>query len=931
MRPAWRLAISSASTRRTRSLLLVATVALSAALIAAVSCAMSSLDFAVQANVLVMVGRADVRISAASGGQYISSRLMETARKWPEVESAVGQLQTSMTLERARPWWGEFPGGAPEGEPVLGIPRRERSLSATAVGLGIVPVDELTVRPRELVEGRWPEAPGEIALDEMLAGRLSRDARAGSVFSQVSRVGRGKGLREEIGTRPPAPPDSAASAQEAERLNRAWDVRPGDEVRWLRLLRKPVTFRVVGIVAQPPLGGKSEAYLLRSELEELIGEPNSLSGIDLVLKEGVDAGAVAATRGRDLPRGAVMRTAEKATSAMQQNLAGNRIGYAVISTMAFLGASFIIMTGLSTAVTERQRELAILRCVGAERFQIGEAQVIIGAIIGVLGALVGVPLGVAIAGGVVGHFEAEIPTGLQVSWGMLAWAGIGSAASGVMGALIPAYMASRTSPLEALSVRGRTVNRLHLVLMTIVGLALISLHMGAIFAPLSTEKVFWLYVCVGVPSLITGYFILSVPVLMALSATIGPLVARLLATPAGVVVGTLRGSPYRFGLTSGAMSFGLAIMVGIWTQGSAVLRDWIDRLEFPEAFVVGLNLSPEAKNTLEALPFVRKTCAITLHPVETGVFGIKGVAAYTSTFIAFEPGPFFDMTKLMWVEGDPETARRRLEEGGAVLVAKEFHAAKGLGVGDMFRCRSGEREAEFEIVGVVNSPGLEIISQYFTIGQDYTEQSVHAVFGSRADLKEKFGSEAIQMIQIGLVDESDPRSVDDDEAVKTIRRELSSAGIYDAGSARKILKDIRGFVKRTLLVSSSIAVFALLVASLGVANIIAAGIAARRFEFGVLRALGAERWLVARIVLAEVLLMAIGACIIGTVSGLQGAVAGERLQKLVVGLDLRVVPPVEAIAGGCGLVVVICVMASLPSLIGLARRAPRELLASVRG
>jgi hypothetical protein len=55
---------------------------------------------------------------------------------------------------------------------------------------------------------------------------------------------------------------------------------------------------------------------------------------------------------------------------------------------------------------------------------------------------------------------------------------------------------------------------------------------------------------------------------------------------------------------------------GSGRRANAILRDWIDKLQFPEAFVVGLNIAPEAQQARQ-LPFVEKTCAISLHPVET--------------------------------------------------------------------------------------------------------------------------------------------------------------------------------------------------------------------------------------------------------------------------------------------------------------------------
>lgn len=932
MRPAWRLAIKSASGRRSRSILLTLTVALSAVLITAVSCVMSSLDFAIRQNVVAMVGVGDGHLAGASNAQTIPARYLETVRGWPEVRFATGQLQESVSLELQRAWWGPLEDDAPQ-ESVLEGPfdRRDRRLQATGFAVGIVPAEELAVRPRKLVEGRWPEKPGEIALDEMYAGRLSRQAAPGSVLSQVSRVGRGKGVREMLGPRPSDPPRSVVTRDERDVLNRAWDLRPGDTVRLVRLFREPIELTVVGIVEQPPLGGKSQGYVLLESLARIYGLEERLTRVDFVLKDGVDHERFFEERKQRLGRGVVLSSAQSTTSALEQNLAGNKIGYAVVSSMAFFGASFIIMTGLSTGVTERQRELAILRSLGATRLQIAETQITAGLLIGVAGAIAGLPLGTWLARAVVGHFEAEIPTGLKVSGWMLAWAGGGSILAGVIGSLIPAWMAARTSPLESLAVRSRAASGRGMVLALLAGVGLAATHIGIVFAPLKVEIVFWLFVMVGVPSLITGYFLIAVALVQVVSRTAGHMVSRLLVIPRKLAAGAVSRTPYRLGFTAGAMSFGIALMVGIWTQGNSVLRDWIGRLKFPEAFVVGLNIGPEAQQKLRELPFVERTCAISLYPVETEAFGIEGIATYTSTYIGFEPAPFFEMTNLVWDEGDPATALARLEAGGAILVAREFRAAKGLGLGDRFVCRSQDKSAEFEIVGVVHSPGLELISQFFTIGQDYTQQSVHAVFGSRRDLVQHFGVDAVQMIQVGLVKEGDPRAVDDEQAVGQMRLALAGAGIYDAGSARKVLKDVRGFVERTLLVSSSIAVFAMAVASLGVANIIAAGIAARRFEFGVLRAIGGGSWLVARIVLYEVVIIAISAAFLGTICGLQGATADQRLQRLVVGLDLHVRPPWPAIAAGWAIVLLVCIAAALPSLIGLAKARPRELLGSMKG
>ena len=121
------------------------------------------------------------------------------------------------------------------------------------------------------------------------------------------------------------------------------------------------------------------------------------------------------------------------------------------------------------------------------------------------------------------------------------------------------------------------------------------------------------------------------------------------------------------------------------------------------------------------------------------------------------------------------------------------------------------------------------------------------------------------------------------------------------------------------------------VVQLGVANLIVAGIEARRFEFGVLRAVGAQRGLLTRLVLGEAVVIAVVASIVGTLMGIQGAWAGQRIYQLLVGVLMEMRVPVVATAVGCGAVFVFTVGAAIPAIVRLNRQRTRELLAATKG
>ena len=116
-----------------------------------------------------------------------------------------------------------------------------------------------------------------------------------------------------------------------------------------------------------------------------------------------------------------------------------------------------------------------------------------------------------------------------------------------------------------------------------------------------------------------------------------------------------------------------------------------------------------------------------------------------------------------------------------------------------------------------------------------------------------------------------------------------------------------------------------------VANLIVAGVQARQFEFGVLRAVGAQRGLLGRLVIGEALIIALAACILGSAMGTQGAWGGTVMYRVVIGLILTIRPPLTPIAIGCACVLVITLLAAWPTAWKLTRKEPRELLASVKG
>jgi putative ABC transport system permease protein len=933
MKAPWRLAISSLWQRRSRSVLLLLVVALSAGLVCAVSTAMASVTESLRSRMLSTVGGSDLQVISPGSSKKLDGGLVERIQRWPEVQRASGRLRAAAALRVVRPAWKEAE--------VNGSKSWQRTMRSSAVNTYIEsfrPGFDEVYRPVELLEGRMPTEAGEIAIDHTVLDRLRgieprTDRRSGTLSALIS----GTPANVAEGTLPAGfdiGPEKANDEAEAERLTLARRAKLGDEIDLVRAGQPDMKLRVVGLAPHGMLGGRPRAWMTPDALALATNQQGEFGEIDVVLRPGSDPAQTVLMRAEALPEGAILQATAKITTNLEKNLRANNIGVVVASTLAFLSAAFIILTGMTTGVVERQRELAILCCIGASRGQIAGSQIFAGLLLGVTGSLLGIPIGVGLASAVIWWFQSELKIELAFPFLGIAVGLVGSVAAGLLGAAFPAWRAARMEPLQALSARADVPRASSIGWTFVVGLALISIHLAVVSSVHDADTLFFMYVLVALPCMTVGYFILGVPAVSLVVRLLGGPISLLLRVPRTLLERSVRRTPYRHGLTAGALMSGLAMMVAIWTQGDSFARDWLARIQFPDAFVTGIALSDASVEKLRSMPEVTGASPLSLVRANISAEGMTGLGIGSlqqlkTAFIGFDPDSFFRLMNVTWVQGDPETAIRKLNEGNSIIVAREFLTSKGLGVGKRVKISYQNRSAEFEIVGVVTSPGLDIVSNFFDLGDMYVDQAVSAVFGSRSALRDKLlgGNEPpTQIISLSLA-----KGTDDAEVTAKIRRELYDYGVLDVGTGRFFKQLIEGAIGRSLYIVSAIAIMSMLVASLGVANLIVAAIESRRFEFGVLRAVGAYRGTVCRLVLAEAIVVALAACIVGVAMGIQGSYGGVRLNAVIMGVELFLRPRFTPILTGCAILIALTLLAAAPAVIALSRKQPRELLAAMKG
>ncbi len=118
----------------------------------------------------------------------------------------------------------------------------------------------------------------------------------------------------------------------------------------------------------------------------------------------------------------------------------------VIGFITLLGAAIGLMNIMLVAVTERTKEVGLIKALGGKKRTVISQFLLEAIIISVLGALLGIILGISLGN----FFSLVISTGFVVPWNWVILAIVICSITGLLAGLYPALKAGRLNPIEAL-------------------------------------------------------------------------------------------------------------------------------------------------------------------------------------------------------------------------------------------------------------------------------------------------------------------------------------------------------------------------------------------------------------------------------------------------------------------------------------------------
>src|SRR5437773_395038 len=223
-----------------------------------------------------------------------------------------------------------------------------------------------------------------------------------------------------------------------ERQTREDNVHVGDSIE----LFGDKQYKIVGIF-EPPSGSRIKMSLaaMQAELEA----PNKCTYILVKIKDGADPEEVGRRIDHQLPGNKINLTRDLIIDAQERIPGLNTFLRVLVGLGAFVSTIFVLLS-MYTTITERRKEIGILKSLGASTAFIirtieGEAF-----LIGVLGIILGIVISYA-ASYSIGR-EFELPFEFSSGW-MITAVAIAVGGS-LIGALYPAWRAAGIDPVEVM-------------------------------------------------------------------------------------------------------------------------------------------------------------------------------------------------------------------------------------------------------------------------------------------------------------------------------------------------------------------------------------------------------------------------------------------------------------------------------------------------
>jgi putative ABC transport system permease protein len=777
--------------RKLRTALTTLAIIFGVVLIFGMNTVMPTMIAALQANVQGAEGQADFTITNVAGDSFpadVTNRLQDI----DGVRAIAASLERTVNL----------PADYVDDDPA----RPDRIIAVNLIG--IVPEEAPSIRAYPILEGRY----------------LNDSDSAATVIPQT--------------------------------LADAFSVKAGDSIR-LPAVSGLTELSVVGILPAN-IGPENEPVLVTLlQAQKMTGDAGKVNIIRVNVEAFADKARRAEIQGKI--EAALGKNYRVGTLIAGEEMFGTmKLAYIALSMFGalalFMGA-FIIFNTFRTVVTERRRDIGMLRALGATRRTIIGVILTEGFLQGLLGSAIGLFLGYWMAFGVLKVAQGPLSAFVNIKLGgpvvepglviLSILLGLGVT---VLAGLLPAWSASRVTPLEALRPSMADVEFSRQTGRGFwAGIAILVLTVLAILSGQST------LILPGGILFLVGLVLMAPGLIRPFASLFGRIVAFATFRQGigGLAQSNLSRQPSRVAVTASTSLLGLAVIVaagGLVTSMSGTLMDMVqDSLGSDYVFLppsVGfwgsnVGAAPQLAESLRAVPGVET--------VSTLRFASSQASGQVVSVLGIQPDEFQRVSGLVFVEGN-KSAYKEIASEHALIANSVFMIGTGLTVGDSVELSTPDGQVQYRIVAVAT---------------DLLNAKINTVYVSQANPLTDFGNTEDVFIQIDLREGAD--------------REAAGAQIKALGENYPQFKVISGVDYYSTILAQFKAAFSALYilfailafpSLIAMLNTLTISVIERTREIGMIRAVGGTRRQIRNMVVAESLLLAAIGVTFGILGGM---------------------------------------------------------------
>lgn len=719
------------------------------------------------------------------------------------------------------------------------------------------------------------EAPGVIVAAPVLEQRtylVPGDATLGDVPTPVTVLGIDPDAEAQIRDLPVVAGETLMGpevfgALVTERLAADDGLRLGDAVTFQGGVDGPVSLEVQGIVAgDGPFigsGGRTVIVPLRTA-QRLLGI-DAVSRVDILVGEGASRAEVTSALEVALTaQPYVLSSQADLAASLRASTADFRATTALIAAVALFVGAFLIFNTLSMTVTERIRELGLLRAAGVTRGQLTRFVLVQATVLGVAGSFLGLLVGaaLAIAMGAYVRSVGSIPFDAPElgSAPILIALAVGLLVT-FAAAVEPARRAAMIPPVEALKARLDPASARRARLRWLVGVFL-AVGFAGLFAWPQGGVGSGLVRSFAVYTLLLLVVLVS-PFLLGGIATIAGLpFSRLFRLEERLARAALARDRSRTALTVGALTTGLAMIVaigGVAGHSRAAANAWLAEVIPGDELLTSIRpvaLDEDVLTELRAIDGVAR-----VSPIATFDVASRGVRTDAAAVVGAD---LLADGRIRMVSGDRASALAALDEGGSVIVPLALAARDELAVGSEIELAIGNgRVLRLRVAGIAERtlPGRG--GESVLVGWDDASGALGVAGADALAVRYEPGQEA---------------------AARPAVAETATLSALEPTPLASVAGAVDAALGRVFGLFDALAIVAVIVAALGIVNTLSMNVLERVRELGVLRAAGMTRNQVRRTVVVEAGILGLSGSFLGVVTGL---VAGA-LMIVLAGGSLRI-------------------------------------------